>query len=96
MMFPGSTTSGGNMATAGAMVRIYRVTDAEAQLLIGALLGGMAGLTVHLRGGDPHHYLVIESSTYIQVRSVHRFVTSIDPGSTMIHATHGVADAVVA
>ena len=83
-------------STTEAMVRIYRVSDTEAQLLIGAVLGGMAGLTVHLQGGDPDHYLVVESSTFVQSRSVERFMAAIDPGSTLIHATHGVADAVVA
>jgi len=78
------------------LVRIYRMSDAQSQMLIGALLDGMAGLSVHLRGGDPHHYLVVECSTDVQARSVQRFLTAIDPGAHMIHVTSGVADSVVA
>jgi len=78
------------------MVRIYRMSDSQSQLLIGALLDGMAGLNVHLRGGDSNHYLVVECSTDVQAHSVERFVRSIDPGSQMIHVTSGIADTVVA
>ena len=78
------------------LVRIYLMSDAESQMLIGAILDGMAGLNVHLRGGDPNHYLVVECSTEVQTHSVERFVMSIDPAASMIHASSSVADAFVA
>jgi hypothetical protein len=79
-----------------AQTRIYQMTEIEAQLLVGAVLDAMAGITVHLEGGDRGHFLFVDCTTAVQEASVDRFISAVDPGSTLVHTTHGVAGALVA
>ena len=75
-----------------AQTRIYQMSEIESQLLVGAVLDAMAGITVHLQGGDSNHYLFVECTTSIQAESVDRFIRAVDPGASKVHVTHS-ADA---
>ena len=83
-------------ANAQALVRIYLMSDEQAQLLIAAILGGMTDLSVHLKHGWQGHSLVVECTSIAQANLVERFVKWIDPHAVLAHTTNGTADALVA
>jgi hypothetical protein len=79
-----------------AQTRMYLMTAVGSRLLVAAVLDAMAGITVHLQGGEWNHFLFVDCTTDVQAASVDRFISSVDPGSSLVHVTNGVAPALVA
>jgi len=71
----------------GWFIQIYEVSDVIVQQAITSLLDGIDTLTVQASRSGRDAYVIVECSGDEQAWSVHRFVTSSDPGATLVHSS---------
>jgi hypothetical protein len=80
------------MDRTGWLVQIYEVSDEVVQTAIFGLLVGIESLTVQATRSGRDAFLIIESSHDDEAWSVHRFVTSSDPGAKLLHTSSQAMD----
>jgi len=77
----------------GWFIQIYEVSDVVVQLAITRLLSAIDTLTVQASRSGHDAYVIVECSGDEQAWSIHRFVTSSDPGAELVHSSRRSAGA---
>ena len=76
------------------LIQIYAISKAAVQESIHALLAAIDSLTVQATRSGHDLFLVVESFGDEQAWCIHRFITSADPGATLLHASIGAQEPV--
>ena len=75
-------------ASAGTLVRIYRMADKQAQMLVAGLLNGMHGVAAHHRDRNGSTCLVVTCASIAHANSADRIVKHVDPASVLVQTTN--------
>ena len=76
------------------LIQIYAISNAAAQEMIRVLLTAIDSLAVQATRSGRDLFLVVESLGDEQAWCIHRFITSADPGATLLHASIGAQEPV--
>jgi hypothetical protein len=78
----------------GWLIQIYAISNAAVQEMIRSLLAVIDSVTVQATRRGADLFLVVESFGDEEAWCIHRFITSADPGASLLHASAGEGDPV--